>query len=136
PEGTMEADHESTDKEPDRPSSSQLRLDQTENLSLTDDHRFQAAGHPENMGHRIVAGELVRVASPGGKRQGVRPPPERLEELVLCVPLRGDRVELRPVAGRQQNAALDQVVIHETAHALALSGFGNEYLFPDGDRGG
>jgi len=27
-------------------------------------------------------------------------------------------------------------VIYETANALALSGFGNEYLFPDVDRGG
>ena len=54
----------------------------------------------------------------------------------MCVPLRGDRIELRPVAGRQQNAALDQVVIHETANALAHRGFGNEHLFPDVDRGG
>ena len=84
----------------------------------------------------MVAGELVGMPSPGRKRQGVRPPAEGLEKPVLRVGRGGDRVELRPVAGRQQNAALDQVMVDETANALAHRGFGNEHLFPDVDRGG
>ena len=114
----------------------QCPLDLAENLGLADHHRIETAGHLEEMRDGLLATELVGIAPPRLEGQRVRPPPKRLEQSIGGGRGGGHRVQLSPVAGRQQHAALDQVVIDEPANALTHTVFGNEHLLPDLDRGG
>jgi len=65
----------------------------------------------------------------------VRPQAKRFEQSIGRVVRRGDRVKLGPVAGREKDAAVDQIMVDKTTNALANPGFGNESLFPDVEWG-
>ena len=117
------------------PGPGQRSLELAEHLRLADHQGVEAAGDEKQMSHRIVAREPIGEAPPGLERQLVRPQAKRFEQSIGRVVRRGDRVKLGPVAGREKDAAVDQIMVDKTTNALANPGFGNESLFPDVEWG-
>ena len=78
----------------------QRLLHLAEDLAFPDDHRLQAAGHPEKVSRCIHAPQMIDVLEELAIG-GVQHRPQELRRRSLAAVPAGDGIDFRPITGRQ-----------------------------------